>query len=159
MHNHAYKEAAGILDEMEALPSEGATAIHGLFVECHVFLGLNAAREKRYELAAAEFQTARTYPENLGTGAPYESDQRLQDYLTALCFERLGRHREAERLLEAVRDYTLALWPETGTHAYIGGLVLRRLGRQDKTGILLKGEPPGQEIVELISRLEKGGRS
>lgn len=158
MLNRDYAAAARILDAIEALPSEGATALHGLYVNCYLGLGAAAAREGRLEEAAAAFQTAKLYPERLGSGAPYSPDVRLQDYLTALCYDLLGRDEEARILREAVQKDTLAHGSEKRTHDYIGGLVLREQGLREKAEELMRKTRPEQEILELIRRLKKGAR-
>jgi tetratricopeptide (TPR) repeat protein len=133
--NERNEEAAEILDKLEILPSEGATNVHRLFVQCHVNLGLAHIQERDYELAIQAFEKAKTYPENLGSGAPYEPDQRMQDYLIAYAHGRLGNTEKAEEIKKAIADYTMEQQDSRGENQYFGGLALidlgeRRLGRE-----------------------------
>jgi len=154
MHNRDFTAAARILDELDALPSEGATAVHQLYVDCHLMRGGEAVRKGELEKAVQAFQTSRLYPERLGTGAPYDPDHRLADYLTALCYIRMGRETDARDMFEAVRDYTLRHWPEEKIHPYIGGLSLRGTDQEEKARKLLKSSPPEQEMLEIIDMLD-----
>jgi tetratricopeptide (TPR) repeat protein len=133
--NERNAEAAEILDGLEILPSEGATGVHGLFVRCHVNLGLDNIKEQNYEQAIQHLEKAKTYPENLGSGQPYESDQRMQDYLIAYSYDKMGDREKAEEMKQAIYDYTLAHMSAQGENQYFGGLALidleeRRQGRE-----------------------------
>jgi hypothetical protein len=65
--------------------------------------------------------SAREWPENLGAGKPYpeDVDERLEDWVQALCLEKSGRRADAAALRSRVakaapRPGTGAAWPEGG---------------------------------------------
>jgi len=145
-----YKEALSLLESTEALPYEGASEIHSLFVDCQIELGLNNMREKKFAEAVKYLEGSKRYPENLGTGRPYDPDFRMQDYLEAVCYDRVGKKEKAEETRKAVYDYTLKHWPEQGKYQYFGGLILQHFGEHDKARQLLnKGKPP-KKVMEII---------
>jgi hypothetical protein len=149
-------EAARVLDGVDALPYEGASDIHGLYVRAHVGIGLEAMRKGAWSDAVQAFETAKLYPEKLGTGRPFDPDFRMQDYLISLCFDRLGEKDKAAALREAIREYTLGRDRDNSPNAYFGGLVLEQLGRREdrlKARELLGRGAPSPEVRSLLREL------
>ena len=100
------RDAASLLDRIEALPSEGASALHSLFVRCHILIALDEIRKRDYRAALKSLDLAKTYPERLGTGQPFDPDWRLQDYFRAVCYERLNDKAQAAAIRKTIRDLT-----------------------------------------------------
>jgi tetratricopeptide (TPR) repeat protein len=149
-------QAAAVLDGVTALPYEGASDLHGLYVRAHVGIGLAAMKKGAWAEAVEALERSKLFPEQLGTGAPFHPDFRMQDYLIALCYDRMGEKDRAEALRLAIREYTLAYWDEPQPHAYFGGLVLERLGRREdrlKARELLGRGRPSPEILEVLRTL------
>ena len=149
--------AAAVLDVVAALPYEGASDVHGLYVRAHVGIGLEAMRKGAWADAVRALELSKLYPEKLGTGAPFDPDHRMQDYLIALCLDRTGEPSRAAALREAIRDDTLAHWGESRPHGYFGGLVLEKLGRREdrlKARELLAGARPAPGIMDVLRRFD-----
>jgi tetratricopeptide (TPR) repeat protein len=150
-------EAAAVLDAVAALPYEGASDIHGLYVRAHVGTGIAAMQKAAWPAAVEALEKSKLYPEKLGTGAPFHPDTRMQDYLIALALDRMGEKDRAAALRLAIRDYTLAYWDEPQPHGYFGGLVLEKLGRREDRlkarELLSRAGRPSAEILELIRNL------
>jgi len=149
-------EAATVLDAVAALPFEGASNIHGLYVRAHIGIGLEAMKKGAWADAVQALELSKLYPEKLGTGAPFHPDSRMQDYLIALCLDRMGDKDKAAALRESIRDYTLTYWDEPQPYAYFGGLVLEKLGRREdrlKAREILAGPKPSAEIMAVVSAL------
>jgi tetratricopeptide (TPR) repeat protein len=147
-------EAAAVLDRLQALPYEGASEIHGLYVTAHVGTALDRMGRGDWPAAIEQLQKSKLYPERLGTGAPTEPDARLQDYLEALCRDKMGDAAQAERIRKSILDYTLRHGDETGPNAYFGALVLERSGESAKARELFKAaQKPGPEILAVIEKL------
>jgi len=150
-------EAAAVLDAVAALPYEGASEIHGLYVRANVAIGLAAMRKADWGGAIEAFEKSKLYPEKLGTGAPFHPDFRMQDYLIALCLDKMGEKAKAADLRNAIREYTLTYWDEHQPHGYFGGLVLERLGKREdrlKARELLSRGRPSAEVLELVRKFE-----
>ncbi|NTV81515.1 MAG: hypothetical protein HGA24_08860, partial [Candidatus Aminicenantes bacterium] len=150
-------EAARVLDAVAALPYEGASGIHGLYVRAHVGIGLEAMKKRDWVNAAQALELSKLYPEKLGTGAPFHPDSRMQDYLIALCYEKMGEKEKASALREAIRDYTLNYWDEPQPYGYFGGLVLEKLGKKEdrlKARELLGRPKPPADILAVLSSLK-----
>jgi tetratricopeptide (TPR) repeat protein len=148
-----FSEASELLDKVEALPFEGASELHGLFVRAHLALAVEAMKNKAWPAALRELERSKEYPERLGTGAPFHPDVRLQDYLAAICHYRLGDPSKAEEMRRGIADYTLTYWDEPQPHGYFGALVLDRLGQKEKAASLRKrSATPVPEILAVIGK-------
>lgn len=149
-----YQEAADLLENTDALPSEGATAIHELFETAHLQLALQYIQEDDLTRALEHLERSQEYPENLGSGRPYDPDLRLQEYLRALCHENLGEKEKALALYQTIYTYTLDHEGRDAPHAYFGGLVLLRRGERLKAGQLLRSAPPDAAVLRAIQKLQ-----
>ncbi len=138
MGNERHVEAAEILDNLEVLPYEGASDVHRLFILCHVNLGLENIGARDYEKAILHLEKAKTYPENLGTGKPYESDHRMQDYFLAVCYERLRERDKAEEIRKSIHEFTQEHLSEDLQNHYFGGLVLVDSGKRREGRALMR---------------------
>jgi tetratricopeptide (TPR) repeat protein len=148
-------EAAGVLDGVEALPFEGASEIHELFVRAHVSLGLESLRAGNWAAAIDSLEHSKLYPEKLGTGAPYEPDVRLQDYFEMLAFRKLGDSARADAARKAILAYSVRNPAGTGPGAWFGGLVLRQEGDKNRARDMLeKASPPDEAIRKILRTLE-----
>ena len=150
------RAAAGVLDAVAALPYEGASDIHGLYVRAHVGIGLEAMRKGAWAEAVRALELAKLYPEKLGTGRPFDPDFRMQDYLIARCLDRTGERAKAAALREAIREDTLAHGDAARPHGYFGGLVLQELGRREDrilARVLLSGPRPEAGVMAVVEAL------
>lgn len=145
--NGGLSEAAGLLDRIAALPSEGASALHSLFVRCHTLIAVERIRNRDYPAALENLDLAKTYPERLGTGRPFEPDERLQDYLRAVCLEKMGRKDQAVEIKKAIAALTLRYPDRPGPGRVVGAEVLKELGETAKAREIIKDELPDAELA------------
>jgi len=151
-----YLEAAEVLDALHVLPSEGAMGVRELFMQAHVQLGLNTIRTGALETAVSHLEKSMEYPERLGSGRPYDPDQRMQQYLIALCHLARGDRDTADKLFNAIRDYSESQAHPEGPHVYFGGLVYRRMGETAKAREWLgRADKPADAVMESLRLLER----
>ncbi len=155
--NKLYEEALDMLENTVALPSEGATEIHSMFVECQIELALKNIKEGNFLSAIKYLEGSKRYPENLGTGRPYNPDFRMQDYLMALCYDELEEKNKAEEIRKAIYDYTLTHGTEQRKNQYFGELILQYFGEHKQARQLLDKEKPSKEVLEIIKKAGKTG--
>jgi tetratricopeptide (TPR) repeat protein len=111
------EEAALRLGRLDVLPYEGSTDGRALYREAQLLLGAKAWKGGHTDEALRRVSAAREWPENLGAGKPYpeDADERLEDWLEALCLDKLGRSADAQRLRDRVAARTQpsggAAWP------------------------------------------------
>ncbi len=148
-----FEESAAVLERVQALPYEGASGIHGLYVETHMGGGLARMEKSDWAAAAAHFEKAALFPEALGTGAPFAPDVRAQQYFEAVCRKKLGDKDGAARLRKAVADFTRAHPKERGPNAYFGALVLQASGDYRLSREVLKSStPPSKALVDAATK-------
>ncbi len=149
-----YEKAASVLEPLQILPYEGASKVHALFVQAHVGHALSLIHQGDFAAAIKSLEKSKTYPENLGTGAPYDPDTRMQDYLIALCQEKLGDKAGGEKTRAAIMTYTYA-GAEKTRYAYFAGLVLEDAGQAEKAAKLMASAKPDPDILAAIDVLKK----
>jgi len=153
--NGQFQRAVEILDKTTFLPSEGATKIHRLFVLSHLQLGLQKVKDGNFRQAIRHFQRAKTYPEHLGTGQPYDPDWRLQDLLLGLCYLKIGEQKIAHRHFSYVREYTLKHWAESRPFHAPAALYLIKKEKMTRAVELLKKYPCAREYKVFFDFLLK----
>ena len=138
LNNRRYTECLAILENVEVLPYEGAWEAHHLFVRVQVYLAMENMKKGNYRKAVQYLESSRAYPEHLGTGEPYDPDFRLQDYLIALCYEKMNDKKRAEEFRKQIYNYTMCNWTDWGSQHYFGVLIFQHFGENDKAMQLLK---------------------
>jgi tetratricopeptide (TPR) repeat protein len=135
------KQSIHVLNTTLVLPQEGAMEGHELFVVAHISLALSYIRESKYKEAIEVLIKSKQYPENLGSGKPYNPDYRFQDYLIAYCEEQAGNKQKSSAYYQKIIDFS----SETeNVHTmgraidnYISVLVMERLGKEKEAKELL----------------------
>lgn len=149
-----FGSAALLLDGPVILPAEGATGVRDLYSTCHLRLALAKMECGEFAAAVEHLEKSKSFPENLGSGKPYDPDQRREDYLLALCFDRLGNALRAESLRDGIVRYTFD-HEEREEQAYFGGLVLALRNRRTEAEGLLNKAPPSKEVLDIVRLLEE----
>jgi hypothetical protein len=107
--NKRYADADKLFSSLHVIPFEGATDARELYRQAMLMQAVQNIKGGRYRKALEFIARAKLFPENLGSGKPYDEDidYRAEDYLTAICDERLHK-KENEELLKKI-----SLFPET----------------------------------------------
>ena len=137
-NNRKYQKCLDKLNKMEVLPYEGGWEAHNLFKRTQVYLAVENMRKGKFKEAIELLDNSKKYPERLGTGEPYNADFRLQEYLKALCYDRINEKKDAENSRKWINDYTDRNWTGTGGQFYFALLALRDLNEKEKCEKLLK---------------------
>ncbi len=102
LYNHNYDNCLDILNRIILLPAEGAREGHEIYRSALVLRALDYFRHQRYLKALTDLESARQWPENLGVGKPYVADERIEDYLTGLCYLQMNQLSEAQKFFQKV---------------------------------------------------------
>ncbi len=148
--NNQLQAASELLDRMNVLPYEGASEVHDLFVRTHLHLALNKMLEGDWSGALKDLGRSREYPERLGTGRPFDPDERFQDYLEATCLEHLGQKEEARNKYSNLIKYS-EKYPE-GPSACFGTMALVKMVKKNQAEFL---KAKSQLPLEFKAKLEK----
>ena len=104
-----YDECINVLGKVKILPQEGAHEGHDIFELANLSLAVDLAEKGKYRDAVKYLENSRKWPENLGAGKPYEPDTRLQDYISAYCYEMLNKQDSANECYTRIMNYSLTI--------------------------------------------------
>jgi tetratricopeptide (TPR) repeat protein len=154
-----YKDCLAVLNKLNILPYEGAYEGHDLYEQANILLAVERMQQGEYEQAIQLLNDSEQWPEHLGAGKPYQPDTRLQQYLTAKCYDQLGNADRVNELLQEIVNYTNENWTNWGSNHYIGAIVLKKLGQAEKAKQLLtdwaNNCPPDDVVVQwAVARFE-----
>ncbi|HZY39042.1 MAG TPA: DUF5107 domain-containing protein [Mucilaginibacter sp.] len=105
--NKRYKACSGLLSKINILPFEGATVGRELYHEAELMQAIEKMPNKKYADALVLINDAKKWPLNLGVGKPYPEnlDERLEDWMTYLCYQGSGEKGEAQASLQKIIQF------------------------------------------------------
>lgn len=138
LNSKKYEQCLAILKNVYVLPQEHANQGHSIYEQANIALGIEKIKMKLWDEAVSYLANAKKWPENLGSGEPYDADNRLADVLLAYCAEQKGNTQQAQEIKKGIAGYTLKMWPTQKSIAnYIGLAELKATGQSDKIDGLL----------------------
>jgi tetratricopeptide (TPR) repeat protein len=120
------------LEGMTILPNEGSSQGKKVFEQASLFLAMDLITEKKYKQALGMIEKSKEWPENLGVGKPYNVDTRIQDYLSALCLDKMKRYTEADSAYNSVIRST-GSDPYPSFKNILALVILRRKGESNNS--------------------------
>jgi tetratricopeptide (TPR) repeat protein len=134
------KECLKVLAEVNILPAEFANAGHGIYERANLKIALDLLKKKKFKQAIEYINYSKKWPENLGSGEPYEPDIRLQDYLSAYCDTELGNYEAADKYYQHIIDYSRNHWNATEDlfNNYFATSTLIAQGESEEAGTYIK---------------------
>jgi hypothetical protein len=145
--NNQYKACIELLDQTTVLPSEGATDGRRLYHEAWLMQAVSQIQSKNYKAALISINTARRWPEKMGSGKPYDEDidERLENYLDGICFEKTKNQDQATRKWNEIISFKSTV---NNVNTLITALALRKTNRNEEGEKLLsewlQKEPAGK---------------
>jgi tetratricopeptide (TPR) repeat protein len=108
--NGRYSETLKTLSQIDMLPAEsdkwtGDINAHKLFRETNILCAINEIKTEKWKKALAFLHDAETWPEHLGWGEPYLPDNRLTQFLSAYCYEKLKDKTQVDRSFKYILEY------------------------------------------------------
>jgi tetratricopeptide (TPR) repeat protein len=108
--NGRYDETLKTLSRLEMLPAEsdkwsGGINAHTLFRATNMLGAIEQMKAGKWRKALAYLNDAETWPENLGWGEPYFPDNRLTQFFSAYCHEKLNDPKQVERSFDYIIEY------------------------------------------------------
>lgn len=102
--NHQYRQADKVLSGLFIIPFEGATEGHELYRQAKLMQAWQAAQRGKFKEGLRFAAQAREWPTHLGSGKPYAADidERIMDYLEAICYRGMKRETEWRNALERI---------------------------------------------------------
>ncbi len=141
-------KAGALLSRLSIIPFEGATAGHELYREAMLMESLRFLEKKDYRRSLAYTAKAELWPENLGSGKPYDEDidTRVEDWLKWLCFRKTGQRDSAMVSLKRIESASArfrekdkaGIFPLAAA-AMIGEWAIQVLRGEEEADRMLKG--------------------
>jgi len=105
--NKRYKDCSALLSGLDILPFEGATIGRELYHEAELMQAIDAMKKGNYKKALSFINDAKKWPENLGVGKPYPEniDERLEDWMSYRCYQKIGKRDLANQSLHKIIDF------------------------------------------------------
>lgn len=146
-------ECIAVLNNTLVLPQEGASEGHEIFEMAHLANAFNELRTKKYKSAIHHLINAKEFPENLGSGMPFDPDYRMQDYLLAYCEEKSGNIAKASQYYIDIIAYTddVKKFNESASvvNNYITTLLLDKSGNEKHALELRRGWQHAQDSLTI----------
>jgi tetratricopeptide (TPR) repeat protein len=137
LFNGQARACVEILDTLTVLPFEGASYSRDLYRKACIVSASEMMRSGKFQDAVAYLGKAKTWPERLGVGKPYEVDTRFEDFLEAQCRERLGDRTGAKRLKDYVLTFTQKHARDGSMNRLFAALLMRSQGLADEAKELI----------------------
>lgn len=104
--NKNYLACIALMKKIKVLPNEGATEGRTIWRFANIGNALDMMKSKNYRKSLESIGLAREWPANIGIGEPYHSDQRLEDFISMLCFKKLKDNLSAMKMAEKITGTT-----------------------------------------------------
>ncbi len=106
--NKEYQEALDLFENIVLLPYEGFSEARSVYFEACIQEAIFSIKSADYKTAITLAQRGSEWPENLGVGKPYLTDDRITDFIMAISYERLGKSKLAKSNYQKVLNSTEA---------------------------------------------------
>jgi hypothetical protein len=140
LNSGKYSECVAVLNKVKILPQEGAHEGHDIFELANLSLAIGKIEKGKYKEALKNLDDSRKWPENLGAGKPYKPDNRVQDYLAALCYEKMGKNKLAEPCIDRILSYSSAevSQDQDPVNLFITSQVLKAKGKEEENDRMME---------------------
>ena len=133
-----FQKCLNLLKGTRVLPYEGAREGRNLYYQANIQLAIQRLKQKNRAKILYSCQQARLWPENLGVGKPYDADERMEDFITAMAHGLQGDKRLSHQYFQRVIEYTRKHLQQSHPYHYLALLVLKQLNRSEDASALLK---------------------
>ena len=133
-----YSECLQELENTVILPYEGSKVGRITYRLAAIMESLQFYKENEIGQALESIEKAKLWPENLGVGKPYETDDRIELFLEAEYLLKLNQAEKANELFNEITSYTEQNQGRYSSTDYIYLLSLKRLGMNAKVNGFLR---------------------
>jgi tetratricopeptide (TPR) repeat protein len=153
--NNQDEECLDLLENLNVLPNEGATEGYHLYRISNLNLANNSLSRKEYNKIENQINKARLWPENLGVGKPYITDERIEDFIMGMAMSRSGNDKQAKMYFEKVLNFEL----DSNNSHFTGGSLINiatrvQLGQRKEADMTLnqwRSDSENDKFIELSS--------
>jgi hypothetical protein len=131
-----YKEALNMLTKTTILPNEGASYGRTTYRQACILDAVNNFQNKKNKKALTLINMSREWPENLGVGKPYDTDERIEDYLESVYWTKNKNETKTKVFETKVIESTLKS-TRASSGDYLGAILMKKAGREKEATDLL----------------------
>lgn len=152
LNNQQYKACLNVLEKTVIIPFEGSTQGKYVFEQACLLKAIDLMNRNKFKDAIVSLEKSEAWPKNLGVGAPYEPDNRLQDYLEAICQDKLGKGKEANILRNAVLNFTKTHFDDSqpSFNNLLALLILKKQGNTESANNLIQNMKESDQFKKPI---------
>lgn len=152
-----FEDCLSVLKKATILPYEGAGEGHEVYRQANILLAAQNLASGEYGKAVVLAEGAKEWPENLGVGRPFERDERLENFVLALAFEKNGEKEKSRQSYQNIVDFTEKRKLSWDTNHIFGVMALKRLRKDQAAQSFLDSwtlaRPAGNRAVFWTSAL------
>ncbi|MFC4221270.1 DUF5107 domain-containing protein [Flagellimonas marina] len=126
------------LEGFEIIPFEGATEGREIYYEAHIKSALASLKKGDYTSSIEHARKAKLWPTNLGSGEPYDPDERLENAILAYSYEQLNNAEKAQEYNALLIDHGFDPNDQKNAALYLQFLAHEKNGEQAKAQALVK---------------------
>ncbi|MBI9064217.1 MAG: hypothetical protein JEZ14_19690, partial [Marinilabiliaceae bacterium] len=132
-----YQKCLSFLDGFEVLPYEGATDGRNIYHETCLRSAFNEWRHGNYSKVILYAQKAKLWPANLGVGKHYDVDERLDDFVIAMAYDKLNNKQQADRYYQKVMNHVTPSYLNESSKLYLQALALEKFNQRKSVNELI----------------------
>lgn len=157
-----YEACVTLLTKLEVLPNEGATNGQRIWREPNLEVALKAISAKKFQKAMKFIAQSRTCPENLEVGKPFDTDERLSDFLEFLCGKASDNLKKVVDLKNSIFNFSaIKGYHPSGPVDLLSVWMLRNKGDKakaaDLVGTMIK-ENPSKKSTRWVNAIFAGDK-
>lgn len=155
-----YKECLSFLEKYEVLPYEGSTQGRNIYHETCIRAAFFELKKNNYQNAITYLDKASLWPENLGVGKPYDTDERLENYLSGYAYEKMGFQEQADAYYLKVMDHETPPYMNESSKLCFQALALRKYRKEEQATLLIDtalAKDPGNGYLKWVKDMFEDG--
>lgn len=148
-----YQKCILFLEKCEVLPNEGAMEGRNIYHETCIRAAFNALQQNNYKNAIKYAQKAKDWPVNLGVGKPYDTDERLDNFIIAYAYEKMGMNSMADEYYLKIMEHITPSYLNENSKLLLQVIVLEKYKQGEKATQLINtaiDKYPDNEYIKWV---------
>jgi Tfp pilus assembly protein PilF len=151
-----YKKCLAFLEKYVVLPNEGAQEGRNTYHEACIRAAFDALEKNSYASAIMYAQKATQWPASLGVGKPYDTDERLDNFIIAYASEMKGLKDQADEFYSKVMNHITPIYSGENSKLILQAIVLRKQNQEDSAMDLINtavSNYPGNDYIKWVQAI------
>ncbi|MEQ9441831.1 MAG: DUF5107 domain-containing protein [Cyclobacteriaceae bacterium] len=157
-----YKQTLSFLERLVIIPFEGAFEGRDIYHEAAIRLAYESIQKSDFANAISYVETAKLWPRNLGTGKPYNVDERLENSILVHCYKKMGKSELGAQFNQKIADYRLDEDDPENANIHLQILALQRMNAAEEIPLRIDealNRDRNNSFVVWAKAINEGGTS